>query len=358
MQRRTYLALSAALLAGCGTGPSPEPTTSTTPPTDTTTEATTTEATTTEATTTETETPETETPETETPDPDAATAIDRAERRLVAAASEYASYGGEGDDTFLDVTAATTNFETGDVDKELASAREALDEAAATATDEQTRTVTLLREAATFLEAATAAQFELQEGYEDYTTAWELVYFSQSAETRVDNVRRAHDAARPHLSRLESETTVESAGATAAYAPAAYEEKIAQIRAETRTYDLAVALFVPYEETLPDLDSAAKAYDNKRWNAAGERFGTLGDTYAEMRSVIGDFEAPSPLDEQFGPFSCDVGSLARGCELLAESASARADGERDRSQELKDQARSVLEECGTLRRVSEIKRLY
>jgi hypothetical protein len=361
MRRRTYLALSTAFLAGCGTGPSPETTTSTTPTETTTTEETeTTEATTTTETTEtpETETTETETPETETPDPDAEAAIGRAGRRLVAASEAYARYGAGGQQSFLDVTAATTNFETDAIDSELDAARDALDEAAATATEEQQATVALLREAVTFLDEASTAQSELQSGYEDYTTAWDLVYFSQSAELRVEDVQRAYESARPHLSALESETTPESADVTEAYTRETYESKVAQVRAEVRTYELAATHFLPYEESLYDLDTATKRYDNNRWNAAAESFGALADTYAEIAADVDDFEAPEPLDEEFAPFGCDVDALARGCELLVESASARADDDRERSRELKDQAEAVFEECGTLGRVSALQRIY
>jgi hypothetical protein len=358
MRRRTYLALSTAFLAGCGTGPSPETTTSTTPTETTTTEETeTTEATTTTE-TTETETTETETTETETPDPDAAAALETTERRLVAAAEAYASYGSDGQGTFLDVSAGTTNFETDAIDTELDAAREALDEAAATATDEQAATVSLLREAVAFLDGASNAQLELQDGYEDYTTAWELVYYSQSTENRIDDVRQAFESAGPHLSTLESETTPESADVTAAYTRDTYESKVAQVRAEVRTYELAAAHFLPYEESLDELSSAVNQYDRSKWQRASELFGSLTETYDAIVADIGDFEAPEPLDEQFAVFSCDVDALARGCDLLAQSATARANNERDRGVELRREAKPIFEECGTLGRVSTLKKLY
>ena len=348
MQRRAYLALSAAFLAGCGTGPSPETTTSTTP----------TETTETPTETTEEPTETTETPETETPDPDAAAAIETAERRLVAAAEAYAGYGSGGRQTFLDVTAGTTNFETDAIDTELDAAREALDEAGGTATEDQQATVTLLREAVTFLDEVSSAQLELQDGYQDYTTAWELVYYTQSAANRIDDVRQAFESARPHLSALESETTPESADATAAYTRETYEAKVAQIRAEMRTYELAAAHFVPYEESLDELSSAVNQYDRSKWQRASELFGSVTETYDAIVADIGEFEAPEPLDEQFAVFSCDVDALARGCDLLAQSATARANDERDRGEELRREAKPVFEECGTLDRVSVLKKLY
>lgn len=358
MRRRAYLTLAAALFAGCGRSGQPSETTTATETTgtETTETATTTRTTATTETESTTET-ETTTESTPTPDPDAAAALEDADAFIVDAVEKYGSYAGEGA-TFLGVTAATKDFATGAITRSVADARDALDAAEETGTERQRRTVERLREAATFVVSAAAAQHDLGRRYADYRVAFELVYIDEYSDDRVEKVRDAYDAAAPSLARIAERTSTASADATSAYTGDEYERKREQVRAEVRTYELAGDHFGAFDDARESLAAAVSAYDDQRWGRAADRFGALAETYGAMASDIGDHEAPPPLDREFAVFACDVRALARGCERLEASATLRSEGKRSEAVAARDESRAAFEECGTLDRLDVLKRVY
>jgi predicted kinase len=360
MRRRAYLALSAALLSGCGR--SSQPSETTTSPDYTTVESTERSDTPTETIAETTETTETTAEPTETtstpdPDPDAASAIDEADGHLVDAVEKYASYAGT-EASFLDVTAATTEFATGTISERVADARSALATAEETGTESQKRTIERLREAATFVLNAALLQRELRRSYSDYANGFELIYIDQYSEGVVEDVREAAAAASKHASAVVDRTSPACAEATSAFTREEYVRKREQVRAEARTFELAGAHFVAFDDARADLRAAVNAYDDRKWERAADRFEALVGVYGPMASAVASHEAPEPLDEQFAPFTCDVRALARGCNLLAESASLRAEENREAADERRSESKSAFEECGTLDRLGVLERVY
>lgn len=201
MDRRRYLAATAAaLIAGCnGLGGDPNAQTDTPTPSPT-------------ATDTETDQPaDTATPtatETETPTPDAEerarSALEEARRRVGRA---HAAYLDQADDasTLAEVSAATTGFDATPVAEEIEQAHTSLDAASEDASEEQDDQIEALRTSATWLlavaefQAATSTVVEHLErvadlvedvddaaSFEDYD---EVVENLESAEATLPDVR-------------------------------------------------------------------------------------------------------------------------------------------------------------------------
>lgn len=364
MDRRTYLALGAALLAGCGqsrpsetttTGgaTTADATTATASPTTTATEEPTTQEPTTEESTTE----ESTTEETPTDAPAATEAIREARGHIRAAVDEYESYAPGARPTIHDVTAATGGFETARIRTRIEQARDALDRAERSASPRQENLVTDLGGVCTFLERAAVAQRALRNGFDSYGAAYELAYMDESASTRVTTLENTASTAGRSLATIDSETSAENTDAIDVLSREDYTRKRAQLGAERESYLLAASVIPPFEERRFDFLDAASAFANERWAVAAARFEDLADPYQELSETVGDVEPPAYLAASYVAFRCDVSALANAAPLLAESARFYDDDDEETGDERRQAALELFAACDTQSRLTAVRRL-
>lgn len=305
MNRRWFLAVSAAALAGCGQLPSsgtttPEATgtatdtataTASPDPTGTPT-GTPTETETAIPTDTETATPtETETPELSDREERAAASIARAIRELNRAVATYAGNEGE---SLLDVSAATERFSRLAVIGDLTDADDDLEAAEDLASRRQQPRLAAVREARRFLGFAVETQSRTIAAFGAVERGRGAVADEQ--ETTVDSaaadVEDERGAAERTLGRIESETSAANVSVVPAIPAADYDAKVAQFAAEIDGFASLADFLRRLRQAVGDLNDAER-FDRgeserrarERARAAAEAFETLA---GELRTFATD----------------------------------------------------------------------
>ena len=309
MNRRSLLALSAALFAGCGQTPigdtpTAQPTTST--PTDRPTATATgtrtasptpspTETTTETETETETGTPtETATPELSEREQRAARALDRAIQELNQAVDTYTGSAG---DSLLDVSASTDGFSRVAVIADISDADDPLEEARTSASRRQQSRLAAVEEARRFLSLAVGVQTRVIAAFDETVRGRDAVddERERSIESAVQDLRQERNRAERTFTDLREETTVENVSVVPTIPTAEYEEKVAQFEAEIGGFgSLAEFLdrLLPAVETLQDAreydDSGSEGRARDRAQEAAEAFETVATELREFASDLTD----------------------------------------------------------------------
>jgi len=328
MDRRSFLTVSAAFLAGCGQLPSSDSTptatetstatpTATAAPTDTPTE---TESPTATETETATDTPtETETPELSAREENAALAFDRAIEELNQAVYTYA---GSEDGSLLDVSAAAGSFPRVSIIGDISDADDYIEEARTSASERQQPRLAAVVEARQFLSLSVDTQSRVIAAFDESERARDAVDTEREGE--IENAARdlrdeRRRAVRP-FQTIQDETSAENVSVVPAIPAADYEAKVGQFDAEIGGFESLADFFDRLREAVADLNDAQRfdrveSERNARTRAqdAAEAFETLATELDEFATGLSDGGAA-------------IGDLATD---LADIAAAKAEEARE-----------------------------
>ena len=295
MERRPFLALLTAAIAGCGSAGQSTPTDGppdTPPPTETATETATATATPT-AVETETE-PPTETPT--TAEAEAQAAIGEVRSTLGAVLAQYRGDG----ETILATDAAATDFDgryvlTGvdEAERELATAREAA------VTDEQERTVERLDTARQFLRTAAETQVRLVGAYNRLRGARDdlAAVDPTAARDELQEMEIKRQIAGAPYATLVEETNAEATAALSGLDASTY-------RAKREQFDAEMAAFERLRDPLDDFAGAVSQLEaavafrrddspERAEDAAEKAAGRLDGVSSSLASVATSFDTPA-----------------------------------------------------------------
>ena len=328
MDRRSFLTVSAAFLAGCGQLPSSDSTptatetptatpTATATPTDTPTE---TESPTATETETATDTPtETETPELSAREENAALAFDRAIEELNQAVYTYA--GSEGG-SLLDVSAAAGSFPRVPVIGDISDADDYIEDARASASERQQPRLAAIVEARRFLSLGVDTQSRVIAAFDEAERARDALDDEREGdiESAARDLRDERRRAVRSFQTIQEETSAENVSVIPAIPATDYEAKVGQFDAEIGGLESLADFFDRLREAVADLNDAQRfdrveSERNARTRAqeAAEAFETLATELDEFATELPDGGAA-------------IGDLATD---LADIAAAKAEEARE-----------------------------
>ncbi|WP_192918520.1 hypothetical protein [Salinigranum salinum] len=322
MDRRSFIALSAPLLAGCGQLPSTEtptsePTATATPtetetPTETATATETpTETTTPTETATATETPtETETPELSDREQRAARALDRAISELNQA---VATYTGSAEGSLLDVSAATNGFSRVAVIGDISDADDHIEAARRDASNRQQSRLTAVEDAREFLSLAAEAQSRVIAAFAETQRARDAVDTEQEGtiESAVRDLREERRRAERPFTTLREETSADTVSVLPRIDVSEYEDKVAQFDAEIGGLGSLADFLDRLREAVVDLNDAERFDRVENERNAREAARTAAEAFETLTTELREFA--SGLSENgaaLEPVATDLADLA------------------------------------------------
>ena len=296
MDRRSFIALSAAVLAGCGQQPSTDTSTPTATATDTpTATATATSTPTATATDTPTETPtdtptptETETPELSEREEQAAQALSLAIRDLNEAVYTYAgSQGG----SLLDVSAATESFPRIQVIGDISDADDYIEDARATASGRQQPRLAAVEDARQFLRICLQIQERVIAAYGEAERARDAVDSEQAGtiEAATGDLRNERRRAQPPFADIESETSAETVSVLPSIPAEEYEAKVAQFDAEIDGFGSLADFLDRLHDAVVDLNDAERFDRVERERTARERAQQAAEAFEALTTELDEF---------------------------------------------------------------------
>jgi hypothetical protein len=323
MDRRSVLAATATLLAGCGQLPSTETSTPTSEPgtatqspstTETPTE-TATEAETPTETATETETPTETATETETPE--LSEREERAAQELGRAVTELsrtvATYTGDADDSLVTVSAASRGFSRTAVLAELSDVDDHIEDARGLVSERQRSRLDAVETARRFLGLSTDTQPRLIAAFAAVGRARDAVADQRESdlETATRDVREEREDAEGPFARIESETDAERVAVVPEIPESEYEAKVAQFGAEVDGFGTLADFLDRFLTAVDDLNDAERFDDGGRERRAREEGQAAADEFDALSSEVQTFadglsEAGASLE---GP-ATDLADLA------------------------------------------------
>ena len=289
MDRRSFLAASAVVFAGCGQQPSTETST----PTETATQAPTETATDT-PTETATGTPtETETPELNDREQRAARALDRAITELTQAVATYAGASG---DSVVDVSAATTSFSRVAVVAAISDADDHIERARTTASGRQQPRLAAVVDAREFLSLSTEVQRRVIAAFEELQRARDAVDDEQEGtiESATRELRSQRDRADDSLTDLVDGTSAETVSVVPAIPSADYEAKVAQFGAEIDGFGSLADFLNRLLAAVVDLNAAERFDRVESERMARERARQAAEAFEALTTELREFVSTLP----------------------------------------------------------------
>ncbi|MFC7078863.1 hypothetical protein [Halorussus caseinilyticus] len=353
MKRRQLLVVGATLLAGCSSGESgtdeteTEQTTTTattaTPTRTTTATETTTETTTTEETTTETETEQTTT--TEKPNED----IVAARKRLEEAFEVYTSVASssDGEVSILDVTFTSGAFSRSKLVSRLEDARDALDDAAQSATDDEKKTIERLRDVALFFEHASYIERNLVRAYYHYGKVLKWTYAGDYAKAKSTFERMTEDRKKAADRRwtVDKETDVASTDATDLLTREEYDGTVKRLQngvGDVKKLESFAEKLVGGFEKFAD---GNRKYGNGAYGDAASWFYRAGNDLEDLNDEISDAELVDALSSTVEKLTCLIEAVVEAAEHMEEAAESRENENTDAARRAERDARDAAESC-------------
>jgi hypothetical protein len=325
MDRRSVLAATATLLAGCGQLPSTDTSTPTSEPGTATQSPSPTETETPTETTTETETPtetttETETPTetaTETETPELSEREERAAQELGRAVTELsqtvATYTGDADDSLVTVSAASRGFSRTAVLAELSDVDDHIEDARGLVSERQRPRLDAVETARRFLGLSTDTQPRLIAAFAAVGRARDAVAEQRESdlETATGDVREEREDAEDPFARIESETDAARVAVVPEIPESEYEAKVAQFGAEVDGFGTLADFLDRFLTAVDDLNDAERFDDGDRERRAREEGQAAADEFDALSAELQTFadglsEAGASLE---GP-ATDLADLA------------------------------------------------
>ncbi|UPV76473.1 hypothetical protein M0R89_20135 (plasmid) [Halorussus limi] len=364
MDRRQLLVAGAAFFAGC-TGGEPDPATGDAETRTTTAgETTAAETSATTRTTTETETTTTETTETET---ERTTETKKPNENLVEArdalrtAFELYTSNAKSSDaevSILDVNVASGGFPRSKMNVRLKEARDALGDAGETATDEEKRTISELRDVAQFLELASYVDLYLGRSYRHFRKLVSKLYEGEYRnakivrEEMVEDRRKADD----YRWKVGKKTDAASADATDLFTKSEYEKKVKQVQRSVGNVKTLESLAEKLVDGFERFSDANDRYDSGSYNDAASSYYRAGNLLEDVSDTLSNAGLVDPLSTKTERLTCVLDALVEATEHMEEAAEAQERVEnaddaderrsaRDDAQRAERDARDAAESC-------------
>lgn len=306
MDRRSVLAATVTILAGCGQLPSTDTSTPTTEtatdaPTPTTTSTSSpTESETATPTATEEPTPaETETP-TATETPELSEREERAARELDRAISELSqavsTYTGSAGDSLVDVSASSRGFSRPAVLRDLSDADDHIEDARRLASSRQQPRLQAVETARLFLRLCIDTQPSLIAAFGDAQSARDAVEDQREAEieSATRELRDERADAEQTLGRIVSETDASRVSVVPAIPASDYEAKVDQFDAEVGGFASLADFFDRLRPAVVDLNDAERFDRADRERRAREEAQAAADAFEALSTDLQSFADDLP----------------------------------------------------------------
>ncbi|PSP80160.1 hypothetical protein BRC81_02930 [Halobacteriales archaeon QS_1_68_20] len=326
MNRRSYLALLTAGLAGCTGGGEGTSTLTETPTGTPTTTATPTATPAGEPTPTETETPEPTETEEPTPAPEeiASEHIVAAEDHLATAVETYVGFAGD-DAAWLDVD-GSVSVDPSRLSDALLDMRFELSEARDHAVDEQADQIDALDHLREFLELVAQASA----GAHDVTTSLRAAVDAAITEN-FDQMASHREATQQSLSTLGSDidelsstAQPDAAEATDVLSTEDYTKKIDQLASVHEDAGAVISGIGPMDDAMDDFSGGADAYYEEEYRTASTLFFGAKSTYADVKEDLSS-DVAAAVSGVVGDARAYVSTLRTAAEHMVEAADSTGD---------------------------------